>query len=108
MPLVDGVRLPEAKSLTDPWLMPSCCAASVCVQSAADSNMRKLAVKTLRLSEFGFDVDIGIVSRYGLQHASMLLFILVHSQGKQNRAAKTSRSEEHTSELQSLRHLVCR
>ncbi len=61
MPLVEGVRLPDAKSLTEPWLMPSCCAASVCVQLAADNNMRKLAVKILRLSEFNFWVDIVLI-----------------------------------------------
>src|SRR5208283_2753192 len=64
IPFMEGRRLPELKSLTDPWLMPSCAAASICVQSAASSSMRKLAVKRRRESLSDFDLDMTIPFRY--------------------------------------------
>src|SRR5882724_10803072 len=82
IPFVDGTRLPEVKSLTDPWLMPSCSPASICVHCAAESNMRKLAVKTRRLSEL--DVDMVIAFRYLVQRDDVYLCSLVLATGNQN------------------------
>src|SRR5262245_64345788 len=70
----------------------------------------KLVKQTARAK---FDETIVVSSHLGVdpRHSDQLVrgtVVLPHGTGKSLRVLVLCRSEEHTSELQSLRHLVCR
>src|SRR5438045_6470351 len=74
---------------------------------------RSAALPLLHLwqEHFSFISDEGIhwiANKLELQPINILELVTFYPMLRQKSAAKTHRSEEHTSELQSLRHLVCR
>src|SRR5262245_52350293 len=85
---------------------------------------RSVAVKVLpeafardpeRVARFGREARVlaalnhpNIAAIYGLEESSGQSFLVMELVSGETLAEKIRRSEEHTSELQSLRHLVCR